>query len=297
MFENSVLFAAIKNDKNELSIVRIVQDASTQNEVAGTFSDFSHQLISDTDFIEFDGKYTPDLENNEVLKISNFNLPEVVKDSIKNPMGLDVYEPIDNELPLIKFIFVGCHNKDESGKDVYNAAFQKFKNDQYITPKKHNLFFSKNTFITDKRLGIQISNTVDCLFYNGNLIFKSYHFTRQIFDLSKYYREATKKEIEDFVTNSLVTMEKSDSFIEMSNSWERKKIASINDSGVLGKFSPHKIQTIAKKQGVTVKIGNGKVIIPSNKKERRIFLGFLDEEVYKGAFSNITYQTNSKRKA
>ncbi|BDF79020.1 hypothetical protein [Pyramidobacter piscolens] len=92
-------------------------------------------------------------------------------------------------------------------------------------------------------------------------------------------------------------MDGGDDFSHSANTWERRKIASIMDSGILKSYSATKIRSIAKQTGVDILIKDKKVVIPTDKKERRNVLGFLDEEVYKGAFSQTLYQTNSKRKA
>ena len=69
------------------------------------------------------------------------------------------------------------------------------------------------------------------------------------------------------------------------------------DSGTLKNYSATNIRSLAKKTGLDIIVKDKKVVIPSDKKERRIVLGFLDEEVYKGVFSQNLYQTNSKKKA
>ena len=48
--------------------------------------------------------------------------------------------------------------------------------------------------------------------------------------------------------------------------------------------------------GLDISIENGQLMIPADKKKLKEILGFLDDEVYKGAFSEETYITNSKRK-
>ena len=92
-------------------------------------------------------------------------------------------------------------------------------------------------------------------------------------------------------------MDNATEFIDAANIWERREIASINDSGVLQNFTAAKIKTLGKKSGVTIAVADNKIILPKDKAERRIVLGFLDEEVYRGAFSQTVFQTNSKRKA
>ena len=39
-----------------------------------------------------------------------------------------------------------------------------------------------------------------------------------------------------------------------------------------------------------------KIVIPNDKEQIKLILGFLDEEAYKGPFSQITFLANSKRK-
>ena len=82
----------------------------------------------------------------------------------------------------------------------------------------------------------------------------------------------------------------------MANSWIRRKIALINDSGVLENYTAAKIKSLAKAAGVDIVVENKKVVIPSDKEILKVILGFLDEEAYKGPFSHTTYLANSKRK-
>ena len=156
---------------------------------------------------------------------------------------------------------------------------------------------SGNTFVADKRIGLSIGKHIDCLFFDKKLQFLSFFFARQIFDLSAYYREATNSDIIDFIGDEMIAMDDVEEFSKVANSWERRKIASIIDSGILKKYTATKIKNIAKQTGVELAVQDKRIIIPTDKKRRRIVLGFLDEEVYKCAFSQTVYQTNSKRKA
>ena len=69
----------------------------------------------------------------------------------------------------------------------------------------------------------------------------------------------------------------------------------INDSGVLQDNSASQIKSIAKKIGVLIEVSDNKVVIPKDKEQVKIILGFLDEEAYKGPFSKKTFLANSKR--
>lgn len=111
----------------------------------------------------------------------------------------------------------------------------------------------------------------------------------------KYYREATHGEVERFTQMKELAMDNAEIFIGQADSRVRKKIASIMDSKVLEKYSARDIQRIGGQTGINVVIRDKKIVIPTDKKQMKIILGFLDEEVYKGYFSNATYITNSKR--
>ena len=296
MFENCPLLALIETKKKMLIVKRICEDQKSQTAIDKTFSDAAELLRKDKSDVSFDGKYTPQGEDMEILKIQDFSLPTVVKDALKNPQGLEVYSPVNSELPSIKALFVGEYSFDDECEQ-YTAAFQKFRNDQYITAARHHLFFTGDTFVKEDRLGITIATTVDCVVENNNLYFPSYHFAKQIFDLTDYYRVASEQDIRSFVNSDIISMESSDAFVESANTWERRKIASINDSGVLRKYTAKRIKDLGKKNGVVIAVSGDSIVLPEDRADRRIVLGFLDEEVYKGVFSDTLYQTNSKRKA
>ena len=296
MFSDSVLFAWMDTKDKSIQIKRVVEDRDTQKAINQLFGDASNQMVADKTPVEFDGKYTPDPDGGEYLFIDSFLLPEEISSAIQNPQALEALAPESDEIPKIKALFVGVHSK-VNGVDTYTAAFQKFKSDQYISAQKIHLFLSGDTFVADKRIGLTVGKHIDCLFIDGKLQFTSFFIARQIFDLSEYYREATNSDIIDFIGNEAISMDDSEDFSTEANSWERRKIASIMDSGILKDFTATKIKSIAKQTGIELSVKDKKIVIPTDKKERRIVLGFLDEEVYKGAFSQTIYQTNSKRKA
>lgn len=296
MFNNCPLLALIETKKKTFIVKRICEDQNSQTAIDKTFSDAAEILRKDKTDVVFDGKYTPQSEDMEILVIRNYALPTVIKEALKNPQGLEVYSPVNGILPSIKALFVGkyvCEDEEEQ----YTAAFQKFRNDQYITAARHHLFFTGDTFIKDSRVGITIGTDVDCVIDGGNLYFHSYHYAKQIFDLTDYYRVASAQDVQAFVDNDLISMEDSTTFVGAADTWERRKIASINDSGILQNHTARQIKTLAQKSGVSISISEGHVVLPTDKKERHIVLGFLDEEVYKGVFSETLFQTNSKRKA
>lgn len=287
MFENASVMVLLQG-KEKLEICKIETDKKAQAAICKSYAEASGWMLKGTEYVSFDGNYSPDAD--ETLCINQFALDEIIKEAVETPAGVESFAPENTNSDNIKAIFVGeiCE-----GRMV--IAFQKFKKEQYISVKGINLFFDRDTFVQEKRFGLTISDEVDCIYEDGRLLFKSFFMARQIFSLMKYYREATQGEVERFTQMKELSLDSAEMFIGQADSRVRKKVASIMDSGVLERFSARDIQKIGRQAGIDVAIRDKKIVIPAEKKKMKIILGFLDEEVYKGSFSNITYITNSKR--
>lgn len=296
MFDDCTLFAILQNEGSAISIRRISEDKDAQAAINKLFSGLSENYTKDLSPVDFDGKYAPQEDDKEYLVISNFELPSEIKKAIRNPLGVEIYKAENGILPKIKALFIG--KTYESGEtERFEIAFQKFKNDQYITQKRFNLLLSGDTFVQEKRVGIAIGESIEAYYKDGTLAFHSYYYARQIFDLSEYYRIASNTDVQAFTGAKLICCSDPEEYIKKADTWERKKIASIMDSGLLVNHSAKTIQKKAGEIGVNIQVEKSQIVLPTDKKQRKILLGFLDEEVYKGAFTNTVYQTNSKKKA
>ena len=292
MFETSSVMVLV-NEEHDVLIRLLEMDKNTQSAICGSFLSASTDLISDKQIIPFDGSYKPN--DDETLSICDFVMPDVITDAVRNPLGLQPLVYDKNAEPDIRAVFVG--ERTETGTaESFTIAFQRFRKEQYLSTKKFSLYFDNNTFMRESRWGISISDSIDCLFAQSDLQFLSYFYARQVFDLSEYYRIATDNEVQNFSSNRIFDIEDGGQFQDMADTWIRRKIATINDSGVLQNNSASRIKNLAQRCGLDITIKNGKLMIPADKKKLKEILGFLDDEVYKGAFSEETYITNSKRK-
>ncbi len=287
MFENASVMVMLQ-DNGKLEVCKIETDKKAQAAICQRYAKAYETMSGGTEYIPFDGNYSPNAD--ETLCISNFALEDIIKDAVETPAGVGPFIPNETNQNKIKAIFTG-----EICDDKMVIAFQKFKREQYISVRGINLFFDRETFVQERRFGISISDEIDCIYEDGKLLFKSFFVTRQIFSLMEYYREATQGEVVRFTQMKELTLDNPEAFIGQADSRVRKKIASIMDSKVLERFSARDIRRIGKQTGINVMIRDKKVVIPADKKQMKIILGFLDEEVYKGSFSNATYITNSKR--
>lgn len=292
MFENCSIMI-IKAGSQTPDICRLEIKAETQAAICSIFSEAVEDMRVEKSKIIFDGSYKP--HDDEYLVIENFRLYDEIKDAIRDPIGVTAFDKENGKYPEIKAVFVGVREEVEE-TEKFVVAFQRFRKEQYISLNWINLFFENNTFFQEKRFGISISDTVDCCFDESELQFDSFFYARQVFDLSAYYRSATDQEVKNFTANDRLSIENITAFEGMANSWIRRKIAMINDSGVLENYSAPKIKSLAKATGIDIVVDNKKIVIPNDKEKVKIILGFLDEEAFRGPFSQTTYLANSKRK-
>lgn len=292
MFDNSSVMVLF-NDGSENLVCLLELDELTKTAICLSFAESSASLLTGKQIVPFDGNYKAN--EDEGLSISGFHLPAFIIEAVRNPLGLQTFSYDKKIEPDIRAIFVGeCTKKNNT--EVFTVAFQRFRKEQYLSTKKFSLFYDKDTFILENRWGIGITDNVDCVFKQSELRFSSYYYTRQIFDLSEYYRSATDFEVQSFCSLELINIEENEKFESIANTWIRRKIAAINDSGVLKNNTVVEIKKLAQTCGLEVTIEDKKLIIPADKKKLKEILGFLDDEVYKGAFTKETYITNSKRK-
>ncbi len=291
MFENSAVMV-IRADKNDDYVYRLEMNATTQQELCISFSNAHDELLDGKSRVVFDGSYKP--LTDEFLTIENFQLASEIMDAIRDPIGVKSFQKENGVFPEIKAVFIG-ERIESNDSEKFNIAFQRFRKEQYISPKMFNLFLNESTFFQEKRYGISIADSIDCFFTENELQFVSFFFARQIFDLSGYYRSATDQEVASFVTNEKLLIEDTEAFKSIANTWIRRKIAMINDSKVLENYSASQIRTLASKVDIKIDIENRKIKLPNDKESVKIILGFLDEEAYKGPFSKNTYLANSKR--
>lgn len=292
MFNNCSVMIIKAGTKPE-EIYRINSDADTQKAICEAFSAAREELVFDKTRVEFDGSYRP--HNDEFLAIEQFQLPDTILDAIRDPLGVAPYQKESDEFPEIKAIFVG-ERSEANGAEKFNIGFQRFRKEQYISKKWYNLFFDADTFFQEKRFGISISDSIDCYYTEGELQFTSFYFARQVFDLSSYYRSATDNEVVEFSASRKLSFEDADAFKSMANTWIRRKIAMINDSKVLSNYSAEEIKSLAATTGIEIETQEERILIPNDKEKVKVILGFLDEEAYKGPFSQITFLANSKRR-
>lgn len=146
MFENSSIMVLRANTKED-EVYKIEVDAQTQNTIIASMRNALNDLIAEKTQIIFDGSYKPN--EDEILKIENYQLSDEIKDAIRDPLGVPSFKKDNDVFPEIKAIFVGERTEDGE-TEKFNVVFQRFRKEQYISTKWCNLFLKIILFFKRK---------------------------------------------------------------------------------------------------------------------------------------------------
>lgn len=246
---------------------------------------YSKFISDEIEEVPFNGSYKPDKE--EVLFVT-MDLPVCFADIPENTNNYnEIAMPGDN----IKTV------------GLYHDGiffFQNFMNNYIVKASNIALFWSNDTFKKfEEQRAFSIEENVNAIYHDGKLYFRSYASARQIFDLSAYYMEATNADIDNVFGEAVFAGTDCEWMKENSDSIMRKQIKSIEDAGVLAnlKVTTKTFKSWAKKAGIPEGVYNtGKLVFPKNKKECKVILSFLNDDIFEGHFTKSIYLSNSKRK-
>lgn len=263
----------------------LLTNEAVQDIVALWGRSYTHFISDEIDEVAFEGSYKP--EKDEVLYVI-MDLPECFSDI---PDNTNNYNEINIPGDSIKTV---CLYHDGS------FYFQNFMNNYIVKASNIPLIWSNNTFKRfDEQKAFTIEEVVNAIYHGGKLYFRSYASARQIFDLSAFYTEATNADIDSVFGKSVFAGTDSEWMKENSDSVMRKQIKSIEDSGVLTNLNvtTKTFKSWAKKAGIPEGVYNtGSLVFPKNKKECKIILSFLNDDIFEGHFTKSIYLSNSKRK-
>lgn len=91
MFENSSIMVLRANTKED-EVYKIEVDVQTQNTIIASMRNALNDLIAEKKQIIFDGSYKPN--EDEILKIENYQLSDEIKDAIRDPLGVPSFKKI-----------------------------------------------------------------------------------------------------------------------------------------------------------------------------------------------------------
>ncbi len=286
-------FALIRDNSGSCLIKRIRVDKPLQIELAKNFEGQRVSFEKGVDAeIPFNGDWKPD--SNEVLVINDIDESILMVNAITANASSFSHVAISNfKNEPIKAIFTGT-----SSDGVVKVFVQKFSSRQALSLNQLPIFKMQigNTFVKITDDIFTIDNKLVAVIEGNITKFKSFHNARMVFDLSDYYKEATDEDLIEMSKHKSLEISNVQNFITEADSQVRKMVHSIKSSGTLDGYTVNQISSAANDfSEITITVSNGKIVLPSEKKELKGVLHFLLEDIYKGPLSGSDYLTNSKR--
>ncbi len=282
-------FYAFCRTNNENPIYRIPITREIQDDLEQLFYDQEQSFLANRDEeVNFNGDWKP--ESNQLLIIENEELAKPFARTFERTPA--AYEQLDIEQienTGIKGIFTHANSGNR------RILLQRFQTSQYLQRGRTTLIFSNARFGRFSDNGFALDTKLTAIVEQNSFKFVSFSNLRTIIPIQDHFLEATSEEVTSLKECQLFYVQDEDYFDTAMDEGSRKIIRRITRSGVLNDYNFSEIRDRASSVGLEIESHDDKLVLPNDKREIKTILRFLDESVYRGTFSNETFETNSKR--
>jgi Domain of unknown function (DUF4868) len=273
-------------------VLRLPVNQGLQRQLSELFAKQTTDFVGDgLEEVPFDGRLVPD--ESQILIIRDFPVPAEIWEAVRDPKSCDPLRLGSNESE-IRALFTGALG------DHPTLSVQSIGRRQLISRDGFSIINAADTFKKLEEPGLILDTGLVAYYGHKKLYFRSYHLLKRVFDLTSFYREATDKDLDSFLSTPGVHFSEDESLFSNADAWVRRKIASIRDSKILSKESPSKIAAAAKRFGLELQVrrvrGRSVLVFPDGKKELKVLLRFLDEDYYSAPVTGTHFVSNSKYK-
>ena len=242
--------------------------------------------------IRFDGMYRP--EESELLYINNFDDVDGLKAAILRPQACQEFVLKNGALESIKALFSGYIKNG-----TIRVLIQGFDRRRVINANGFSLVHTANAFGKFDGGGLTLDNKLTAIIEDDTLKFSSYHYLRQIFDMSAYCKEASDQDLKTFVQNPALHFVDPQHFIDGADAWVRRKVILIQQSGILDFCPASKIVATAKFGELHLQLsseaGQEKIVVPADRQEVKQLLRFLDDDFFQSPQITMKYMAKARR--
>jgi hypothetical protein len=272
-------------------VKRVKVAAGVQQILEGIFTQQEQQFFEGvSDEILFDGGWRP--EKNELLYVAaSAEAAAVFSAAQSSVVSLPELDASHFSSEGIRALCVLM--KNPSGPRL---LLQNFTSRQ-ILEHRFSLILDGDTFNRLTQPAFSIGSTLAGLIEGDRLKFNSFNNIRLIFDLKHLYQEATDIQIDSFSGHSSLFVADPMKLKITADQSIRKLIHAIAGRGTLDQHTADEIVMAAATDGLVVDLDRGKIVMPTEKRDLKTLLHFLDDGFYRARLSGQTYITNSKRRA
>ncbi len=290
-------FAILENGRFASRIMRFKLDQTAENLMKNVIDNGMTKFELVDSEIPFSADYTP--SQNEIFIIDGFDSEVNLQALLTNPNSIQILELSNKQDNISLNDIVGIIATDDINKRFIIQYFEKrniIELSRSIIQRKIN---NKYEFVAATSNGISLPTDVIAVIDSSNkLKFKSFQRLRHIFNMDKYFKEATDEELNEFIVNcSKLEATQGFEIERIDDTTIRKKITIINKSGVLENYSVDELKKAAEKVGYPLPLNSqeNKIQLPNNKKQFKDLLQFLSSNIYEDPISHTTRITNSSR--
>ncbi|EKN6372947.1 TPA: DUF4868 domain-containing protein [Yersinia enterocolitica] len=284
---------AMMSKKSAVKIYRIETDRKTDSEITLTFQNqMKHFEVHHNIELPFEAGYNPSY--NECSYIKKFTESAILLDAVNRSTAMPKWE---HKIGLDEVTALFMAPEYPAKKDY--IAIQSFSKKQILNASKY-LWLNKGVFSLSDLLGFNLDDKLTAIINNDTIKFKNFNNLRSIFDMNKYFSEATRSDIDTFVKQPIFDLPQGFDLHSLADNVIRKKITLINNSEILVNHTVSEIKLAAATLSFKIDTSgvgkNEKIIMPTGKKEIKELLDFLDEDYFNSEITKQRFRSNSKRK-
>jgi len=276
-----------------MRVLRMPLTPDVQAGITELFRGQEHEFMQGIEEeIKFDGMYRP--EESELLYINDFDDVDGIKAAILRPQTCQEFALKSGALESIKAIFTGYIKNG-----AIRILLQGFDRRRIINASGFSLVYAENNFTRFDGGGLTLDNKLTAIIEDDNLKFASYHYLRQIFDMSAYCKEANDQDLKVFIQNPALQFTDAQVFLDVADPWVRRKVVLIQQSGILDYCSASKIAATAKYCDLNLQLagtaGQERIVVPADRQEVKQILRFLEEDYFQSPQCTVKYMSKSRR--
>jgi hypothetical protein len=274
----------VLTDIPESRVLHVEVLSDLQKTLTEEFRGQREKFIQEKEEIEYKPGYC--LDTHELFKISPFDDLDDLFSITSSPISLNSLDPDPELYGQIKAFFAKADNDE--------LLFQHFDRRRIISAEG-SLIWSGKTFRKMNEPGLNLSKSLAAVLRCDDLLFSNSWCAGRIFDITQYLKEATDDQINQFLNHANFNSSDSVNRIDQYTNWERTKVSLILESGVLNNFTPEQMKTVATDLRYELLLQDGRIVLPSNKKDLKKLLRFLAEDYMMSPLTEKLHIVTSKR--
>lgn len=285
--------AAICQADEETVLLQIPLHQRLQDRLSVDWEEQRDLFLKDIEEIQFDAGYQPEMQ--ERFCLTDYELPPWLED--QNSYSIHRLHSIgDREEGLDEIKGLAAFAYDEDENEI--ILFQNFTRGRIIQPGRF-LFLMDGTFRTPEATSLSLDRRLSAVYLADReaLLFSNFRTVNTFLPLEEYFAEAAEHEMLEVLGHDRLSADNPEHVIAFADQWFRKRFAMLRQSNVLDTYSAMEIKEHSNRYEIEIELQDDTIVFPSEKREAKRLLQFLNEELFRGAITDTLYETNSKRRA